>query len=216
MGLDQTIRDVFTLEDVRRLEDRLGKLVDSAQFYKKVQTWVTESQTQSDDPPADSNPGMSSGSGTSASSSGRPTFGYNFGFDRYLGTLDEQEMLARCICHICADLADDPQITDCKHVFCKSCIQEACNRSAEAGSDYTECPACRFAFTGAVPHSDLQARKQTSRPGAAASNRNQSSESQSKKRKVPKNEWLDMKGDILPSAKLMAVKVCTPALDQSA
>lgn len=198
------MQDIFTLEDMRRLEDKIGKASSNQHFYKQIQAMILEKTHPND------------GSGDAdvepdTTPFGRSNFGTNFEFGRYLETLDEKAMIDRCTCHICGDIPSNPQITDCKHVFCKDCIEQKCLATANLGSNYTECPKCRFAFNGVVPHSTLSAREYDLSLELSQSEA-QTGEHHGKE-KTPRNDWLKMDGDLLPSTKLTAVKVCALRLN---
>jgi len=113
--------------------------------------------------------------------------------------------LARCICGICADVADEPTITDCNHVFCRQCIQTECNKAA-AQSDYTECPICNSAFNSTIPFEELRARQEN--PAATSEDEASQTEGRSRRKgaKSSRDPWLDMAGEMLPSAKTIALK----------
>ena len=133
---------------------------------------------------------------------GQSRFGSKFDLTQYLEAIDEQEMLKRCICHICGDVADEPQITDCKHVFCKTCIINTCHESATAGDGQTECPACRRVFRSLKAYEDLEARQPELEPAADANG-----VGRGRQGKTSKGAWLGLTDDLLPSTKLVAVKV---------
>lgn len=219
---EQTMRDLFTLEDVRRLEDKLSGTTGNEQFYRQIQKLILEKTHAADTAGAADATDAAGATGAADAeeedvssaldvepdtrSFGRSNFGINFKFGKYLETLDEKTMLDRCICNICGDVAQDPHITDCKHVFCKDCIQQRCLQSASAGSDYTECPACRFAFNRAEPYAELSARENDTSQESLATEADTDAR-RGTKEKAPKDDWLKMGGDLLPSAKLTAVKV---------
>ena len=180
-------------------------MVDNRPFYQKIQNWVDERQKQ-DNGQADGLPEPTMSSTDDAASFGRSGFGTHFDLNKYLGTLNEREMLDRCMCGICFDIASEPQITDCKHVFCKSCIQKECIKAAANNRDFAECPTCQFAFGEVVPYTDLGPREKPI-PTPVSANEAGSSSRRKGKEKPADEDWLGMEGAILPSTKLTAVKV---------
>ncbi|KAI9815366.1 MAG: hypothetical protein M1832_005505 [Thelocarpon impressellum] len=196
---EQTIKDIFTLEDLRKLEAKLAGHLDKRPLYERVGGWIQRRAKQREEegspqvPVPDTVP------------FGRSNFGSRFEPEKYLNTLNEEEMLARCICHICADVASEPQITDCNHVFCKDCIQAECEKSAARGSDFTECPACDHAFSGIKPFEDLEARHDVGTPASQADDLAMEG-GRGRRAKHDKDAWINLPGDMLPSAKTVAVK----------
>lgn len=136
---------------------------------------------------------------------GKSNFGGTFDFAKYLSTFNEKELLSRCICGICADVADEPTITDCKHVFCRDCIQAECNKAA-AQSNWTECPVCSSAFDGAVPFEELKAKQDASSPPSEGDGSQTGGKRRRKGNKRSSDPWLDVPGEMLPSAKTVALK----------
>ncbi|KAI9822957.1 MAG: hypothetical protein M1826_000339 [Phylliscum demangeonii] len=201
--LQKLIQERFTLEDVRRLEARLNRIVEGRPFLRRLRDWLVESKKQSSNPPASGSTEPAQEPIPDDSLFGRSSFGSNFGLKRYLENLDEEQLLQRSVCRICMDLAENPQITNCKHVFCKGCIERACIEAASSGSDYTECPTCLYAFTDLVPYEALVARPKPiiRQPDVA-----EDDGAGRKKRKRPSNPWLDMDGPIFSSTKTAAVK----------
>ena len=136
---------------------------------------------------------------------GKSNFGSTFDFTKYLSTLNERELLSRCICGICGDVADDPTITDCRHVFCRDCIQTECNKAA-AQSNFTECPVCHSAFGSAIPFEDLEARQDVLTLSSEGEESQTGGRRRRKGDKRSSDPWLDVPGEMLPSAKTIALK----------
>lgn len=119
--------------------------------------------------------------------------------------MNERELLARCICGICADVADDATITDCNHVFCRECIQRESDKAA-AQSNWTECPVCNLAFGSAMPYEELKAKQDVSYVSSEGDESQTEGRRGRKKQKSSYEPWLDMPGEMLPSAKTIALK----------
>ncbi|KAH0536030.1 hypothetical protein FGG08_007079 [Glutinoglossum americanum] len=201
--LQQTIQDIFTLEDVRKLEARLNQAqqADGRPLYEKVGRWVKERVLERQADGIDANEPQTEEE-SRARSFGKSDFGTSFSIYKYLNTLDEKEMLTRCVCRICHDVAFDPQITDCYHVFCKPCIEEEASRWAQEGHEFTECPACNNIFLTLVPWFDLTAKENTASPSSPRAHEDEENDRAEKNA----SSWLNIEGELLPSAKTIALK----------
>lgn len=124
---------------------------------------------------------------------------------KFLGNLDEREMLERCICNLCGDLATVPQITDCNHVFCRDCIQSECDRSAARGNASSKCPKCEHVFSAVKPYVNLEVKDDADKPQEANERASQARRRRGSSKETPE-DWIDLPGDLLPSAKITAVK----------
>lgn len=197
---------MFTLDDLRELEARITRAnQEKRPFYDQIGHLVRDAVAE-----REANNHLSTASSgndiTRGTDFGRSDFGNNFDFTKYLSTLNEEDMLARCVCGICADFAVDATITDCKHVFCRECIQIECNKAA-AQSDFTECPVCQHAFGSTTPFKDLVARE--SDVTIFSDDEDSEIESSQRRRKGKKKSdspWLNLPGELLPSAKTIALK----------
>ncbi|KAI9877522.1 MAG: hypothetical protein M1830_003663 [Pleopsidium flavum] len=207
--LHQTIKDIFTLEDLRNLEARITKAnPDKRPIYDQIGLWVKDASAQREanqNKVRDVNTPNSNSETDGGANFGKSSFGSNFDFAKYLSTLDEKEMLARCVCGICADVAIEPTITDCKHVFCRDCIQSECNKAA-AQSDFTECPVCQYAFRSTNPFKELEARQDVVTPSTDDEESQTGSGRGRKGKKKLDGPWLNLPGEMLPSAKMIALK----------
>ncbi|KAI9883645.1 MAG: hypothetical protein M1823_004592 [Watsoniomyces obsoletus] len=192
--LEEAIRETFSLEDLRRFEAQLARAGDEP-AYEELGVWVRERMEQQSGSTGAANPG--------STGFGKSSFGAKADFTAYLATLNEEQMLERCICRICWDMATDPQITDCKHVFCKQCIQDECSKAAAVGKMFAHCPSCSKEFKEVSPYTKLQARPA---PPQEAEIDDEMEDRRSKKRNQAKKAWLNLSADILPSAKLVAAK----------
>jgi hypothetical protein len=57
---------------------------------------------------------------------------------------DSKEILGNITCAICIELAREPVFTDCKHIFCFTCIDEYIEMTPKEVE--LKCPMCRSAF----------------------------------------------------------------------
>ncbi|KAI9765896.1 MAG: hypothetical protein M1840_007037 [Geoglossum simile] len=205
--LQQTIQNILTLEDVRRLEAKLNEVqqMDKRPLYEKVGQWVRDhTKERREDGNEVGENDLEPEEESRRRAFGRSNFGSNFSLVKYLQTLDEKEMLTRCICSLCHDVAVDPQITDCFHVFCKSCIQEEATRSAQEENEVTACPACNIIYMTLTPWFDELAAKE--HVASSASSTRAQDEGGSSKSEKNRSSWLNMEGELLPSAKTIALK----------
>ena len=145
---ESTIKDSFSLEDMRILQAKWGNARPG--LWEKVEKWVTEGYEER----ASASPELTAdGMPLSASD-----FDNSIKFAKYMRSFREKDLLSRCICNICGDVASEAQITDCNHVFCKDCIQRECDTWASQETDFAECPVCQRAFSGVKSFCDLEAR----------------------------------------------------------
>ena len=205
----QTIKDIFTLEDLRNLEARLASAsTEKRPIYERIGLWVKDSAVEkggSQATSSDINTPAASSETEGGINFGKSSFGNRFEFVKYLSTLNEKELLARCVCGICGDVADEPTITDCNHVFCRECIQMECNRAA-AQSDWTECPVCSSAFGSTIAFEELRAKENTNSVTPEGEESQTKGRRRRKAAKISHDLWLDMPGEMLPSAKTIALK----------
>ena len=204
---EQTIQNILTLDDVRKLEARLNEVqqTDKRPLYEKVGQWVKDRTREREEDGDEVNEYEPESEERSRRRDfGRSNFGSTFPLAKYLQTLDEKEMLTRCICSLCHDVAVDPQITDCHHVFCKSCIEEEATRSAQEENEVTACPTCNMIYLTLTPWFDeLTAREHIASPTSSTRAQDEGCNP-----KTDKNgsSWLNMEGELLPSAKTIALK----------
>jgi hypothetical protein len=128
MLLRKTIKDIFTLEDLRLLEREIQEIPESQQQYREFQTWVREAN---DSLPNDEVKGFDNGYPRLSKTFGNSAFGttVRYPFGKYLATLDQNLLLARSVCMDCGKIADQAQVTSCDHVFCKDCIEARLSES---------------------------------------------------------------------------------------
>ncbi|KAI9723156.1 MAG: hypothetical protein M1828_004259 [Chrysothrix sp. TS-e1954] len=157
-----------------------------------------------------------------ASASKTDGFGGGFGLindlPKYLAHLEDQQDETRmeelyATCGRCQKRARDPHVTSCQHTYCNECLMQM-SHDADHGS--MTCIVCNTAFTGVQVYEtgdELKSKqpnfssntptKASTRAGTAQPNQPQ------KKRPSPKEiveTWVDATGNMLPSAKTIAVK----------
>ena len=207
VGLEQTIKETFTLEDLRRLEDRLECAANQRPIYQQKGIWVQKQ----DEAAGKANRNQSTF--TNTASFGRSSFGDKVKYDKYLRTFNEEEMHNRCLCRVCGDMVENPQIINCKHVFCRDCIVSECEKAAAAGIGYPNRPVCYQKYSEVLPYIDLKTHPFTDLDAPEEADDESSSQNRhgktNQKEKRASKSWLDMSdGDAIPpSSKLVAAKV---------
>jgi SNF2 family DNA or RNA helicase len=138
--------------------------------------------------------------------------GLTYKFDRYLDNLLNSEsweaIASRTLCCGCRQPPDDPMVTSCFHIYCFACLQDLQNgfarramerhRCTECGSYYTEAKRCQTSldkFSGAYDNMT-----------GSADDEKVALTGKSKNKKSNLQNWLNMRGEVLPSAKTIAVK----------
>lgn len=80
-----------------------------------------------------------------------------------------------------------------------------CNKAA-AQSNWTECPVCNSAFGSAIPFEDLRAKADVPSISSEGEESQTERRSRRKGKKRAYDPWLDAPGEMLPSAKTIALK----------
>ena len=130
--------------------------------------------------------------------------GLKYMFNKYIDKLikkhDKAQLEETLQCVACLQVAKDPQVTSCLHVYCELCLQEALEESAYNGQEGTACNTCGQIFADTVPCGEIVDKAS----GDSGSSRLAKARKEKISGKV--DDWLDMRGDLLPSAKTIAVK----------
>jgi len=97
--IEGTIRECWTLEDLKELKKRLKELDEQRRgpFYEQTQIWLKETEAERDAAVARGEVPMES------IAFGKGTFGRSFKMTHVLATLSEQEMADRMTCGKCSD-----------------------------------------------------------------------------------------------------------------
>lgn len=143
--------------------------------------------------------------------------GTTFRFNRYLDSLIQSdawaEIAQRIVCCGCRQPPLEPHLTSCFHIFCLPCLEDLQHRSARRGYDVSRCAECGEPYTH-VSRCDSAIDKIGERleklHGSVTGSMDRELNS-GKSKKQPTGDamenWICMKGDMLPSAKTMAVKM---------
>ncbi|RYP09982.1 hypothetical protein DL765_008251 [Monosporascus sp. GIB2] len=134
------IRDSFTLEEIRDLRSSLSQISGRSPVYEQIQRWcemtdeVLDLSTFVPDP--------------STLAQDQNESGYESSMDSHLRRLDAEMALELMQCKVCGDNSTHPcQMIECKHVFCRLCIEEHIETEKEDGLE-PRCPFCDSEFTG--------------------------------------------------------------------
>lgn len=137
--------------------------------------------------------------------------GLNYHFARYLNNLRQSEkwenLVQRSICCVCRQIPKSPQVTSCFHVYCASCLEDHQHLAAKRGRDRASCAECGEEYVSTKPCDEAL----TETPKRQTSSNSSGSEPKKKRNKngkkdEQKEDWLNMKGDVLYSTKTQALK----------
>ncbi|ESZ97694.1 hypothetical protein SBOR_1881 [Sclerotinia borealis F-4128] len=152
--LERTMKESWTTEDVELLRKELrNHRIPNVPFYEQCKLWVSQSEEERE-------AAMARGEkGAEAIPFGLSNFGESFHFDKALDSLNDEELYTRITCHLCSDVPNQPIITTCKHIFCRSCLTNHLHSQihiTEGDDTYNVCPKCDIIFSSAEPYSDLE------------------------------------------------------------
>lgn len=128
-----------------------------------------------------------------------------------------QEIKDRTVCVSCRQPAILPYITDCFHIYCLQyvyddcdpedpltfhrCLTDASHTAARRGQDSARCVECGNHYSDCRPCDSLETLAEQ------ASTRSSIESGSSGKQKGQDEDWLNLKGEVLPSTKTMAAKM---------
>lgn len=142
------------------------------------------------------------------------THGLTFNFERYLESLRDsaafEDIRRRTRCSGCKQLPQDPMVIECHHVYCRHCLKDLRASYIRRGLEQARCIGCGSIFDEARPCAkeiEEYLVDQELETGASDGSSTAGSSVGSKKKKAPELEnWLYMRGEVLPSAKSVALK----------
>ncbi|KAK0864308.1 hypothetical protein LTR87_015838 [Friedmanniomyces endolithicus] len=153
------------------------------------------------------------GEGMEESTGGKHGEAYHF--KRYLKNLASsgkwEVINERSTCSGCKQPPNDPVITSCWHIYCKSCISDLQHYAARRGHDGAMCSECGEAYASYSPCEGLDAfENEGSTSESLAEVVPGKGKAKAKGKKKSKDDemedWISLKGEVLPSAKTMATK----------
>ncbi len=207
--LQQTIEDLFELEDVDKLWTLTAPEVSADEnparnmlitmkkmiAEKDKPTEPAQSQTESIGPASADDPIDNSSTNESRS--------LIFKFRRFLRDLAESskwdDLKNRSLCHKCRDPPDEPWVTSCLHVYCRECLNALAYEAAKRDEEQTACLDCGSIYTESRPCDGLKELQMDVEGSGRTSPRT---------RKDPEQDlkWINFNGSILPSSKTAAVQ----------
>ncbi|KAK6392827.1 hypothetical protein LTR65_002908 [Meristemomyces frigidus] len=140
--------------------------------------------------------------------------GLSYRFRKYLDSLVSSEhweaITQRCLCTGCRQPPKDPHVTSCFHIYCYACLTDLQHFAARRGHDHARCAECGACYTSVQKCEGLDTfNRSGSTQGAPEGPQAQSkSAGKSKKASDTMEDWIGLKGEVLPSAKTTAVKAC--------
>ncbi|OCK77547.1 hypothetical protein K432DRAFT_358416 [Lepidopterella palustris CBS 459.81] len=146
-------------------------------------------------------------------------FGRSFDFGQYLKTMTEgqrwKEIKEKTLCGQCHKTPESPWVTSCHHIYCKKCLETMQFNAAKKEKEHASCVACGTSFPFAQAcEEDPESQDVYSAISPSDDNKNpkqQRKKGEKKQRVRPEREqiaddWIEMKGSVLPSAKTLAIK----------
>ncbi|PSK59285.1 hypothetical protein B9Z65_3609 [Elsinoe australis] len=136
-------------------------------------------------------------------------YGLNYKFTRYLTKIKEQtkklELEAIKKCGYCKKTSTDPHVTSCMHVYCEECLKEMQHEAAMEGEPNA---TCCVKGCGAVYGFTDPCDKTFNRMIAMGKTVGKTASGKKKTQDLPKGitSWLEESGDMIPSAKTLAIK----------
>lgn len=125
--------------------------------------------------------------------------GKNMRFAPYLDLIKASGTWTRMnrtmICTVCSQPPNEPQITDCKHIYCKECLEDMMEEAASNSVDKAPCRACGHPMTSKPLENVGESNQNPGNDDAAPV-----------AKKDDMTNWLDVKGQVLPSTKTIAAK----------
>lgn len=136
--------------------------------------------------------------------------GLKYKFSKYLDDLRESEswdvITSRTLCCGCRQPPHDPHVTSCFHIYCFSCLRDMQIGTARLAMDRHRCNECGSYYTEATRCQDSLERFSDAHDAMTGSTAGASASLSGNGRKSKAQSWLTMPGEVLPSAKTIAVK----------
>ncbi|MCJ1386978.1 hypothetical protein MMC17_010107 [Xylographa soralifera] len=206
--IQETIEDLLEDVDIEKLEVLTTKeqnhSVDRSIILQLRKILASSKRCASSFAKTNSTPGFDSTTHSPEDLDTGGSFGVtSVNFQKYLRTLHEDSKSSdrngQTSCCKCRQPAKDLWITSCQHIFCRVCLVDQHREASLAGEENTICCECREVYTSSTRWigSDSNPSSPSDKPG--------------KRRRPSKDEedplkWIEMDGQLLPSAKTTAVK----------
>ncbi|MCJ1397913.1 hypothetical protein MMC11_001109 [Xylographa trunciseda] len=209
LTIQGTIEDLLEDEDIEKLRNLTVKVQDHTSdksILLQLRKMLANSKRCAP-PSADSN-GADSSVGSTSAPEDLDTGG-SFGvvsvnFDKYLRTLHEtsngSERNSQQTCCKCRQPAEDPWITSCQHVFCHNCLLNQHREANQRNDEHATCCGCGLMYISSSPFTGLPDLNTKSTPKKPAKRIRPSRDAEDPLK------WIEMDGQLLPSAKTTAIK----------
>lgn len=211
--LQETMEDLFELEDVERLWKGTAAELESAGSEKdvtgknmlvQIRKMIADKDKPKDDQQAATPASPDPSEDDASLEKSQPLV---FKFRKFLRDLAEgskwDKLTLRSLCHKCRDVPQDPQVTNCLHIYCKECLKTMAYEAAQEGEDHAACLECGIVYSETRPCSGL---KELGYDDGVARSESGTPTSSRRPRRDPDEDikWVSMEGGILPSTKSTA------------
>lgn len=137
--------------------------------------------------------------------------GTSFRFRKYLDTFRRSEgwteVVERSKCNGCGNPPYEPYVTSCSHIYCHGCLKDLMRLSSRRGHDHTKCSECGEAYTWSRPCEEGFEAIDARPTSVSSADGPVGKKGRKKDGNVPEEiDWLNLKGEVLPSAKTVALK----------
>lgn len=134
--------------------------------------------------------------------------GLRYNFEKYIKALADSdrygEIMERSTCCACRQMPEEPQVTSCFHIYCLQCVADLQHHAARRGRDMAICHECGTEYTSVQP-CKIGPSEITDSTASASQDYDETSTGRKKKKKAA-DDWIGLKGEVLPSTKTIAVK----------
>ena len=211
--LQETIEDLFELEDVEKLWTLTASEVTAEDNEPRNMLLTMKKMiAEKDNPvePIQTEPApVEDALDDSSTGDSVPLI---FKFRRFLRGLAESskwnDLKNRSLCHKCRDPPDDPWVTSCLHVYCKECLNALAYEAAKCNEEETACLECGNIYTESGPCNGLRELQLDADSNSGPTSPENGTLTAPRTRRDPEEDlkWINFQGSILPSSKTAAVQ----------
>jgi SNF2 family DNA or RNA helicase len=214
---DGSVNDAASAQSIVAIRKQLADLAEEEKLKAQINTNSNHDEEDSVDGdlgdcpvPTESSDALQS---DEPNQSGRG-FGTEFNFQPFVNSLTTGDSWVRAkntaLCFACHKRPKNPWLTQCKHLICYDCYEDALVRMAEEDKDSSLCNECGGVWQRAIecdPNGELEDSQQDSRPETRSRAKKKKKERARPEQEDIKEDWLSLVGDkVLPSAKTIAIK----------
>lgn len=207
--LQQTIEDLFEIEDVEKLWNTTAPEVTADDNPARNMLLTMKKMIAEKDKPVGPTEPINPASVEDPVEEASDSVTLVFKFRRYLrelaGGSKWEDLKNRSLCHKCRDPPDDPWVTSCLHVYCKECLNALAYEAAKRNEEETACLECGSIYTESSPCYGLKELQMDAESSGGTTPENASTP---RTRRNPEHDlkWINMTGAVLPSTKTAAVQ----------